>query len=117
MGSRWGIGILFHAANTQGNETPTPIVPLGIRGGGTILPRQVPDAFLTGGAGTGREWVINVGEAIHYSELIPGKPRPKEQETKEAITVRLDRDLPQLTGRPFEPRRSKSKKPEKAAHP
>ncbi len=110
LASRWGIGILLHAANAQTNVAPTPVVPLGLRGGGTILPRQNLDTFLTGGAGLGREWVINVGKPIYYHELVPGNAHPTEQQTKEAIAPALDNALSTLTGRSVAPRPAKRKR-------
>lgn len=108
--ARPGVAEAFQAA--QDPENPqTPILVIGLNGG-TIYPKESGTVLFNEGAGTGREYVVNFGTPIEYTEMTEGI---SEEEIPNLLPGRvvgeLNRQYRDLTGRHVDlPAPSKAKK-------
>lgn len=100
-GNKGGIGLSFGGANKDGHRTA--VLPMGLINGGILFPKQALDAFITGGAGIGREYIFRFGDPIWRDTMFPGNPKPKDPEVRTEIVENLNRQFHELTGREVGP--------------
>jgi hypothetical protein len=105
-GSKPGIAMAMKSSQA-------PILPIGLKNGGVIFPKQNGDAYLRGGAALGREYVFNFGQPLLYERIVPGNPAPEGLALRNAVPAELNRQFAELTGRkvgPPAPSKTKMKK-------
>jgi 1-acyl-sn-glycerol-3-phosphate acyltransferase len=87
-----GVGVVLARAKTA-------LVPLGLSGGGEIIPKEGKGSNLHKGAGLGRTYTFNFGDPLSYDQIAQGSQTTPEIRFRRAAANHLNTQFPQLVYR------------------